>query len=334
MKRVTIPPTWRREGSVTSRIPLPPYPNGWFAIEHASELRAGDVKPIHALGRDFALFRGEDGRARAVDAYCPHLGAHLGRGGRVEGNTIRCPFHAWRFDGDSGRCVEIPYAGKIPPRACLSTWPVMERNGFVLVHHHAEGKPPTWEPEAIPELGDASYRLFGKREWEVETHPQEVMENGVDWQHFATLHGWKVKQMEWEPDGPYYRLKIHVDDEAQEQAATAENATEVNSYNSGPGLLFTRAVGLMTGVMVNCLTPIEPERLRIMHAYYYHEGCDPAVYEAFFAAYVRDWDLDIPIWRKKIHRLRPVLAEGDGPHFARFRRWYRQFYSEDVPVMG
>lgn len=57
-----------------------------------------------------ALFRGEDSRVRAVDAYCPHLGASLSAGGRVLGNCIECPFHGWRFDGDTGKCNHIPYA--------------------------------------------------------------------------------------------------------------------------------------------------------------------------------------------------------------------------------
>ena len=45
---------------------------------------------------------------QSIDAFCPHLGAHLGYGGLVEESTIRCPFHAWRFDG-TGACVEVPY---------------------------------------------------------------------------------------------------------------------------------------------------------------------------------------------------------------------------------
>ena len=48
-----------------------------------------------------------------VDAYCPHLGANLGVGGRVHGNCIECPFHGWQFDGESGQCVKIPYADKV-----------------------------------------------------------------------------------------------------------------------------------------------------------------------------------------------------------------------------
>ncbi len=314
-----------------SRIPLPPFPNGWFALTHSDELAPGTLRAVHALGREFVVFRGEDRRARVLDAYCPHLGAHIGVGGKVVENSVRCPFHAWRFDGDSGRCVEIPYATKIPPKAQLETWPALERNGLVLVYFHARGEKPGYEPETIPEVGDSDFVLWGKREWEIKTHPQEIMENGVDFAHFPILHGWKVKTMDWEPNGPYYRLKIEVDDEAAAQAATAENATDVNSYNSGPGFLFTRAVGQMTGIVINCLVPIEAERLRLIHVYYHHRKTDPAVYGAFFEAYQRDWDLDINIWEHKIHRTRPLLTEGEG-HFTRYRKWYRQFYSEaDAP---
>lgn len=59
-----------------------------------------------------AVFRGHDGKAYVVDAYCPHLGANLAVGGRVFGNCIECPFHGWQFQGDNGVCVKIPYAEK------------------------------------------------------------------------------------------------------------------------------------------------------------------------------------------------------------------------------
>jgi phenylpropionate dioxygenase-like ring-hydroxylating dioxygenase large terminal subunit len=314
-----------------TRIPLPPFPNGWFAIAHDDELVPGELRTLHRLGRDLVAWRGEDGRARVVDAYCPHLGAHLG-GGTIRGNTIQCPFHSWRFDGESGACVEIPYAKRIPPRARVGAWPVLERNRLVFVYHHAEGAAPSWEPETIPELSDPRYRLHGRLEWTIRSHPQEIMENGVDFAHFSTLHGWKTARCHWEPDGPFYRLKIDVDTGAEAQAATAANATDVDSFNSGPGFLFTRVRGMMDGIAVNALTPIEPERVHIVHAYYAREDVDPAVAKGFFEAYAADWKLDFPIWDHKIYRPRPNLTEGESD-FARFRKWYAQFYSS-VPAGG
>src|SRR5437773_202151 len=97
-------------------VRLPPFPTGWFQVAYSDELPAGTVTPLRYFGRDLVLFRGEDGAARVLDAHCPHLGAHLGYGGKVEGCAIRCPFHAWKFDGQ-GTCIEVPYASKIPPKA-------------------------------------------------------------------------------------------------------------------------------------------------------------------------------------------------------------------------
>lgn len=48
-------------------------PNGWYLIAYSEEL---------------AAFRGEFGRVSVFDAHCPHLGAHLGIGGRVVGDTL------------------------------------------------------------------------------------------------------------------------------------------------------------------------------------------------------------------------------------------------------
>ena len=73
------------------------------------------VKEVHALGEHFAVFRGSKipFTIHVTDLYCPHLGASLGSGGKVKGDCITCPFHNWTFDGNTGECVEIPYAKKV-----------------------------------------------------------------------------------------------------------------------------------------------------------------------------------------------------------------------------
>ena len=135
------------------RFDIPPFPNCWFQVAYSDELEPNAVMPLQYFGKDLVLFRGEDGKARVLDAFCPHLGAHLGYGGLVRENTIRCPFHAWRFDGE-GRCVDVPYANKIPPLAKLDAWPVCEVNGLIVVWHHMEGRPPAFELPVLPEYGN------------------------------------------------------------------------------------------------------------------------------------------------------------------------------------
>ena len=89
------------------RYPFPPFPNGWFQVAYTDEVAPGGVRSLHAFGKKLVLYRTESGEARVFDAHCPHLGADLGVGGKVEGDTIRCPFHGWRY-GEDGRCVEVP----------------------------------------------------------------------------------------------------------------------------------------------------------------------------------------------------------------------------------
>ncbi|MBM4687865.1 Rieske 2Fe-2S domain-containing protein [Rhodococcus hoagii] len=51
----------------------------------------GDVKPLHYFGQDLVAYRTEGGRLVVLNAYCEHLGAHLGHGGSVAGDDIQCP---------------------------------------------------------------------------------------------------------------------------------------------------------------------------------------------------------------------------------------------------
>lgn len=90
------------------RYPFAPYPDGWFLLLESKQLGLGEVVPLRYFGRDLVAFRTASGRAVVADAHCPHMGAHIGYGGTVEGEAVRCPFHNWRFDVD-GRCDDVPW---------------------------------------------------------------------------------------------------------------------------------------------------------------------------------------------------------------------------------
>jgi phenylpropionate dioxygenase-like ring-hydroxylating dioxygenase large terminal subunit len=313
----------------TARIPLPPFPNGWYKVCFSDELPRGGVRPVRQCGADLVLYRGEDGVAHLLEAHCPHLGAHLGFGGKVTGSCLRCPFHAWEFAGD-GQCTRVPYASRIPPRAQLATWPLVEKNGYLAMWHHAEKKAPEYAIPEIPEVTDPSYVLYKTKSWSVDTHLQEVFENAIDVPHFVVLHGFDVKKTNWVPDGPFFSLELDVKRDAKAQT-DEEGQTFIRSFVYGPGLSLTRVSGLMKGVSVQTLTPLAPEKIEIAHRYYVHKESPKDKMEAFFDCYGKDWIDDFEIWNRKIFRARPVLAEGDGD-LGVFRRWYRQFYSVPVNV--
>ena len=64
---------------MASRYPFPPYANGWFRIAYADEIPTGELATFPVLGRELVAFRDAEGTARVLDAFCPHLGAHLGQ---------------------------------------------------------------------------------------------------------------------------------------------------------------------------------------------------------------------------------------------------------------
>ena len=94
------------------------FPRGWYLVCWSTDLERGGVRPLRYFGKDYVLFRGDDGKATLLSAHCPHLGAHLGYGGRVDGNDIICPFHAWRF-GASGRCTESEARTQCTAAVCV-----------------------------------------------------------------------------------------------------------------------------------------------------------------------------------------------------------------------
>lgn len=176
-------------------------PDGWFAACFSHELAPGSLVSRTLFDRQLVLFRTSAGEAAVFDAHCPHMGAHFGHGGRVEGETLRCPFHGFSFATD-GSCVATPYETKIPPKCRAGRWHVRERDGVVLVWHHHAGAEPSWDIPAIDHEGWSAPRT---RVWRLPTHPQETSENSVDIGHFTEVHGYSdVSVIEpLRTEGPY-----------------------------------------------------------------------------------------------------------------------------------
>lgn len=124
--------------TAVDRVPLPL--DAWYVGAAATQL--GDA-PLAVMihGQPIALFRGEDGIARAVRDRCPHRGVALSLGS-VAGDTIACAYHGWRFDG-AGRCRHIPSLRPDQPikTDAVRAYPTMERDGYVWLWMGA-GDPP------------------------------------------------------------------------------------------------------------------------------------------------------------------------------------------------
>lgn len=305
-------------------FPHPPFPNGWHGIAFSADLGVGEVKAIRMLGQDFAAFRAGDGQAHVLDAYCPHLGAHLGHGGRVQGNELECPFHNWRWSGD-GRCTAIPYSERIPAQAKTKSYRVLDRNGYIFIWLHAQDAEPDYEIELIPETLDPEFEIVFRKDWEpFRSHPQEISENGVDLPHFKTLHGWTAKSIDWQTKGPVYDM-VYEMEEMPERWKQEGELQSLQSRTEGPTYTRTRFWGAYRGVSAHCFVPVEAGQVRLMQLYYGRVDHTEAESLKWFEASDREWAADIPIWSNKKHLVNPILANEDGA-VPRMRSWYSQFY--------
>jgi phthalate 4,5-dioxygenase oxygenase subunit len=158
----------------------------WQPVALSDEL-AGTrpLKPVKLMGRDFVLFRDEDGILGMLDRDCPHRGADLAFG-RLEDGGLRCPFHGWLFDV-KGNCLETPAepaGSKLCSRIKQSAYPVQERSGIIFAYL-GEGKPPAFpafDCFVAPDSHTFAFKGLFECNW------LQALEVGIDPAHASYLH--------------------------------------------------------------------------------------------------------------------------------------------------
>lgn len=331
------------------------YARGWHIVLFSQELQVGDVKSLHYFDRDFVIYRGESGRAAILDAHCPHLGANLATGGgRIKGDTLACPFHGWTFD-PSGRCVDIPYASKIPEKAvnALRGWPVLEKNGFIAIWYDSENSTTEAYIPDIPQWGGDSQ---GWGDWNfhrtrIRAKACDVIENIVDIAHFPHVHGGQVKSFEnkfgdrtvtqlstirRDPNASMItppNLPFDIE-QARDEAAGEEADAWGDATYHGPSIMYYYTESRSADISfkswwVNYHTPVNQDELDLCSAVIMSSLTDEPLPEEFLQMYPQmahaAFGQDVEIWKDKIYRPDPILCDGDGP-INKLRRWYEQFY--------
>lgn len=307
------------------------FPFGWYPFLLSSEVAVGEVKPLRAFARDMAVWRGEDGQVRMIDAFCRHLGAHMGHGGKVQGNLLECPFHAWRYDGDEGAVKDIPYARAIPPqvkRKCTRTWAIREANGWLWMWYHPDPEvAPLYEVVPLPEASDPEWTPYDIVEWTVWGSLQNMAENGVDFAHFKFIHGTaelptsELSWGEWDRQG-IVRAKMGTPKGMVDGTITANSV--------GPGQAWVRFTGICETLLVASILPVEEDQLRVRYCYTQPraqaEGPMAGLARAIIKDVNKQLDQDKVVWDRMRYEPSPIICDGDGP-IPRFRDFYRRFYA-------
>ena len=132
------------------------------------EVPVGALMPLAAFGRDLAVGNAPGGRALVTDSVCPHLGADLAAGGRIDDGQVVCPLHEWCFS-HGGACVS---SGSEPLSDAirLRVWPTEVVAGMVLAFNGRDGEVPVAVPPDLAAGPGADGRVERR-----EGHPEDVI---------------------------------------------------------------------------------------------------------------------------------------------------------------
>ncbi|MFJ9752896.1 Rieske 2Fe-2S domain-containing protein [Streptomyces chartreusis] len=162
------------------------FTQSWFPICQSTDVIPGKVFGTTFLDGRIVVFRGSDGVAQVLSAYCPHLGTDLGVGSVVD-DTVVCALHRWQFDR-SGACTRTGTGLRdAPPAAArLFRFPTVERWGLIWAFNGTE---PLWELPDLQFPDDELVIHVGELGTMLDVDPWVFCCNTVDIQHLEALHG-------------------------------------------------------------------------------------------------------------------------------------------------
>ncbi len=325
-----------------AKPPLSMKPTGWFQVAWSDEIGVGDVHRMTYFGEEMIAWRAQSGRLTVMNAYCEHLGAHLGYGGHVQGDVLQCPFHGWQWNHE-GRNVCIPYQERPNRGRRIRTYPVVERNSSVYIWHDIDGREPFFDaPDIFADFGERTaqdyypqQRLFRQG---LELHPQYVLENGVDFAHFKFVHQTPIVPVFTRHD--FAQPVSYVDFTITFSGDDGQTIDDVNSgveaINGGLGIAVTKSWGMVDNRTISAVTPVDDRTSDVRFMVYIGRtpGRDDQRTEdracRFGEEVIRQFTQDIHIWSHQRYSDPPALAAAEYEGFTAIRRWAMQFYPDGL----
>jgi nitrite reductase/ring-hydroxylating ferredoxin subunit len=99
-------------------------PELWVPAVEESALQEGSVNLVTPKGVSIVLIK-KDGRLYALRNRCAHMACTLS-GGRLDGYTLQCPCHEWKYDITTG---EFLNAREI----AVPIYPCKSQDGQILI---------------------------------------------------------------------------------------------------------------------------------------------------------------------------------------------------------
>ena len=167
----------------------------WYIAAESRLVRPGHLTATRLANQAIVLVRNRSGQVQALEDRCSHRGVPLSSG-RLDGDSIRCPYHGWRF-ATSGACLEAPVLGEgvAPKSACVRSYPVQEQDGWVWAYMGSERCPtPEAPPPLFPVPADGSPRSMVRMSMPVKARMEFAVDNFIDPAHVPFVHSGIFRQ--------------------------------------------------------------------------------------------------------------------------------------------
>ncbi len=165
-------------------------PLGWYWALPSKDLKWDGKVELNIFGEKLLLYRGHSNQVYCISAHCPHMGAHL-KEGKIEGDSIRCGFHGWKFSGD-GICTGIPCGkNKLDPKHIpkRSSYLTTEKYGMIWINSDPDAKLENSPVPYFPVFENTETTSVMDQIEIRECHPTIILGGGVDEEHFLFVHG-------------------------------------------------------------------------------------------------------------------------------------------------
>lgn len=147
----------------------------WHPVLRREELRR-KPRSVRIGDREIVVFRTESGELGALPDRCPHRGARLSRG-HVDGESLVCPYHGWRWDTDGrGHAPATPSA-----KPCAEAMDVLERDGAIWVKRAGS-------QVAFPRVDTEGLFEISRSRHIAEAPLELVLDNFIEVEHTPSVH--------------------------------------------------------------------------------------------------------------------------------------------------
>ena len=271
-----------------SRIPLPPFPTGWYAVCFSDELPSGQTLVGSWFGRRLRVHRDRDGAVRIDDYHSP-----------------------WPAHEQDDAVFTWYDAADRPP---LWDLPRLDATGWTRFAGHCWPHLATHPQETSENSVDTAHftRVHGYRD--VETVQAASMDGPVLTARYAFTRDALPYGFTTAPVRATFTVRV-----VGLGYSVVENHVPQYGMSTRQLVLATPTDGAhitlrISGAVKHFALPAPVDRLVAWGARV-----------GLLRAYVQDVSQDLEIWETKRHLERPRVVSGDGP-IGRYRRWCRQFY--------